>query len=285
MAESKKDVYLNCSEISSYINQNKWDFVTPFMRLWKRVDKENFILCETKNLESESDPTVYVDKVNELKEFLGNDFVKTISNVETKQNMNENIQKSFEKINTLNITEDKKTELKENIESVVNTNFGVYNEFSALDLYEMLSKTKLNKEQSYNCKQIYSTDKYNWLVGGKVDGICDQKIVEVKTRTKNFFKDVRDYENTQMQLYMYIYERKLTDLVEYLPQSKSKIKITSIKKNKSNFDKILSNIKIFIHNFEDFLNYPLEKKYEFYNMGMYNKKEFLKSLYLEKMEY
>lgn len=284
--ESKKNVYLNCSEISSYINQSKWDYVTPFVRLWKRVDNENYLLCETKNIESETEPTIHLDKVNELKETLGEDFIKqTISTTNNKQDMEKNIQKSFEKINTLDIAEDKKAELKVNMESLVNTSFGVYNEFGALDLYELNTKIKLNKDQQYNSKQIYSTDKYNWLVGGKVDGICDSKIVEVKTRTKCFFKNIRDYENTQMQLYMYIYERDLTDLVEYLPQNRVKIKISTIKKNKRDFEKIVSNLQIFIHCFEEFLNYPIEKKYEFYNMGTFDKKEFLTSLYLDKMQY
>lgn len=224
--------------------------------------------------------------MNELKETLGEDFIKqTISTTNNKQDMEKNIQKSFEKINTLDIAEDKKAELKVNMESLVNTSFGVYNEFGALDLYELNTKIKLNKDQQYNSKQIYSTDKYNWLVGGKVDGICDSKIVEVKTRTKCFFKNIRDYENTQMQLYMYIYERDLTDLVEYLPQNRVKIKISTIKKNKRDFEKIVSNLQIFIHCFEEFLNYPIEKKYEFYNMGTFDKKEFLTSLYLDKMQY
>jgi len=36
----KKSIYLYCSEIASYIGQNKWDYVTPFERLWKKCDTE-----------------------------------------------------------------------------------------------------------------------------------------------------------------------------------------------------------------------------------------------------
>ena len=38
----KKSIYLYCSEIASYIGQNKWDYVTPFERLWKRCYSESY---------------------------------------------------------------------------------------------------------------------------------------------------------------------------------------------------------------------------------------------------
>ena len=283
--DSKKNVFINCSEVSSYINQNKWDYVTPFIRLWKRVDYENYIACEKKNV-SDDEPSVELDKINELKETLGNDFIQeTITTTTNKTDMDKNIQISLKKIETLDVSDDKKAELKVNMESLINTSFGTNNEFGALDLYESLSKLKLNKEQSYNSKSVCTTNKYNWLIGGKVDGICDSKIVEVKTRTRCFFKEVRDYEKTQMQLYMHIYDRNITDLVEYLPQSRMKIKITTIKKNKKQFNTIIENINTFIKYFEDFIDYPLDKKYEFYKMDLCDKKEFLSQLYLNKMLY
>jgi hypothetical protein len=282
----KKNVYINCSEISSYINQSKWDFVTPFIRLWKRVDYDNYKYCELYNKESDKDDIVQLDKIEELKETLGEEFIKqTIVSTNNAQDMNNNIKKSVEKIASLDISDDKKAELKDNIESLVNTSFGTHNENGGLYLYQLNTNTKLNTNQIYNSKQIYSSDKYNWFVGGKVDGINDLKIVEVKTRTKCFFKELRDYENTQMQLYMYIYERDFTDLVEYLPQNRIKIKITHVKKNIEDFNKIVSNIKIFIKHFEEFLERDIEHKYDFYKMGLYDKKEYLKSLYLAKMEY
>ena len=49
---NKQKVFLYTSEIASYIGQNKWDYVTPFERLWKRCDKDNynFILETTKKI-------------------------------------------------------------------------------------------------------------------------------------------------------------------------------------------------------------------------------------------
>lgn len=38
----KKKVYINISDIASYIGQNYFDFVTPFERIWKKCDLENY---------------------------------------------------------------------------------------------------------------------------------------------------------------------------------------------------------------------------------------------------
>jgi hypothetical protein len=35
-----KRIYLNISEIASYIGENKWDYITPFENLWKRSDPD-----------------------------------------------------------------------------------------------------------------------------------------------------------------------------------------------------------------------------------------------------
>ena len=38
----KKKVFLFTSDIASFIGQNAYDFVTPFERLWKRCDSEDY---------------------------------------------------------------------------------------------------------------------------------------------------------------------------------------------------------------------------------------------------
>ena len=47
----KKKIFINISEIASYIGQNKWDYVTPFERIWKKCDKECYekLLNESQN--------------------------------------------------------------------------------------------------------------------------------------------------------------------------------------------------------------------------------------------
>ena len=54
-----KSIFLNISEIASFIGQNKWDYVTPFERLWKKYDSEYKMCLDEYN-------NRLVDKNNEL---------------------------------------------------------------------------------------------------------------------------------------------------------------------------------------------------------------------------
>jgi hypothetical protein len=280
---AQKEVFLNCSEIASFIGQNKWDYLTPFMRLWKKVDKENYILCE--NEAKNKGKKIIIDKVAELKETLGEDVIKQLTE-STSENkiVSNNIKESHDLIEKMDIDIEKKTELKANVESLINTNFGTNNEDGALEIYEKKYKVILDKSQYYNKINCFDSNKYKWYIGGKVDGILDkQKIIEVKTRTRCFFKDVREYENTQMQMYMYMYNYDKTDLVEFLPQNKIKIKVTSVKKDEKCIKRILEKLKIFTINFENFIDSDLNDKYEFYNKTESQKKDYLSELYINKM--
>lgn len=277
----KQSVYLNCSDIASFIGQNKWDYVTPFIRLWKRVDKENYHICEEKSKNNDKAPIV--DKVTELQKTLGDEVIQKIKTAKDKQDIKES-QILIESLE--NIDDEKKHELKNNIESLINTSFGTNNECGALELYEIKYNVTLNKSQQYKKIECHETDDYIWYIGGKVDGLLNNdKIVEVKTRTRCFFKDVRDYENTQMQMYMNMYNINKTDLVEYLPQNKIKIKVTTINKDLIYINKILKKIQVFIENFEQFIKSPIDEKYNFYIMKDNDKKEFLSKLYIDKMYY
>ena len=157
----------------------------------------------------------------------------------------------------------------------------------------MKYKVKLDKSQQFSKIEIgtinnYNTN-YNIYICGKVDGILhledykQSKLIEVKTRTRCFFKEVRDYENTQMQIYMHMLDMTTVDLVEYLPQNKTKIKITSIVKNEKTIKNIIKKLNCFINKFIEFINYPIEQKYEFYTMDLDDKKIFLKNLYLNEL--
>ena len=42
MSSIKTKIFINISDVASYIGQNKWDFVKPFERLWKKCDSVNY---------------------------------------------------------------------------------------------------------------------------------------------------------------------------------------------------------------------------------------------------
>ena len=130
------DIYINCSDISSFIGQNKWDYWTSFIRLWKRVDSKAYAECEI--MSKSTGKSIQNDKIIELKETLGENFInETLKKTTNKQEMINNINASHDIIEKLDVSAEKKTELKVNVESFVNTNFGTHNEIGALELYEM----------------------------------------------------------------------------------------------------------------------------------------------------
>jgi len=281
------DIYINCSDISSFIGQNKWDYWTPFIRLWKRVDSKGYMQCEQLSKNVPNTHRGVMDKHVELQETLGETFIKeTIKTTSNKEELVKNIKESHEIIDKLDVPDQKKVELKTNVESLVNTSYGISNEYSALELYEMRYKVILDKSQPFKKIKINNVGNEQFIyICGKIDGLLkdtktnsDIKIIEVKTRTKCFFKGIRDYENTQFQVYMYMFDVDIVDLVEYMPQNKIKIKITPVKKNKKCMDDILSKLNIFTDNFISFVQSPIDEKFKFFIMDNDDKKTFLNNL-------
>ena len=170
MSETRNDIYINCSEISSFIGQNKWDYWSCFIKLWKKIDSKNYKACE--ELSQNEGQVVQNDKLKELQDTLGNEFIQeTMKNTNNKSDMIKHITTSSEVIDKLDIPEEKKVQLKVNMESLVNTSFGVSNECGALGLYEMKYKVILDKSQAFKKVLIGTSDNYNWYICGKVDGI------------------------------------------------------------------------------------------------------------------
>ena len=118
----RKDIYINCSEISSFIGKNKWDYWSSFIKLWKKIDSKNYKACE--ELSQNEGQVVQNDKLKELQDTLGNEFIQeTMKNTNNKSDMIKHITTSSEVIDKLDIPEEKKVQLKVNMESLVNTSF------------------------------------------------------------------------------------------------------------------------------------------------------------------
>lgn len=60
--------------------------------------------------------------------------------------------------------------------------------------------SKLYKKELYRHPQ----DTYCVVLKGKVDGLCENRIIETKNRTRCLFKTLRDYERVQLESYMYL---------------------------------------------------------------------------------
>jgi hypothetical protein len=338
---SKQKNFLYTSEIASYIGQNKYDFVTPFERLWKRCDLNSYnrIIKKSKNELTENQLEIL--KIENEKRLLKDDLetkkiTKRQYNLKIK-NLDSDISKINEKVSTLesrineidlnqeqrlekivgqdtikelksaevdtelkrvnidsillkmDVSEEVKKTIKKESENYINKTHGTLKEESAIQMYEKKFKVKLNTSQDFykTCLPISKNSNFDWYIGGKVDGlyIDDQNpensyIVEVKNRTKSFFSVLRDYEKTQIQLYMYMLDIKMAKLVE---KFKDRIRITVIYRDIEYINNILDYVNIFINNFEnEFLNND-KLKLEFVSCDNNYKQIFLKKLYLNEI--
>lgn len=330
----KRAIYLYCSEIASYIGQNKWDYVTPFERLWKRCDKDGYNAIlervnndiqnkqnakeeleekkkimeenynkklitksvytkEKKKLEEEcvnvEKTLIYLeenlegiklDQKEKLEKVIGKDIIETIK----VNNLGKNNELVNDVIEKLEISKEKKEVLRKEAESYVNKTHGTKTEVDAITMFENKFKVTLDTSQEFFKKyleEISKNSEYDWYICGKLDGIYigekEKYIVEIKNRTKSFFTTLRDYEKTQIHLYMYMLDIPRAKLVE---KYKEKLRITDIYENKEYLGDILKFLDVFISAFENKFMNAFEKKYDYVKGSLDDKKIILKQLYL-----
>jgi hypothetical protein len=332
-----KDVFLNISDIASYIGQNKWDFTTPFTRLWKRADKAtyNSLISEcSEEIEETKQQLKHVDvQIQELQNMLDckqitkrqfalkakpflqeqDNLKETINKKETKLDKvhlapNQIVEKHLDEANLKLIkegtgtTSEKQEQMKQvlsekglqslekDVEGYINRSHGVRLEDSAVKMFERKMNVELDVSQKFNKKLLRTgnTTSFNWYVCGKVDGLyidysnySNSYIVEVKNRTKSFFTSLRDYEKTQIQLYMWMLGIPHAKLVE---KYDNKIRITDISYDKSYIEEIISDLIYFSELFENnFLNSSNQNKLDFIKLDDTQKQHFLHNLYLSKI--
>jgi hypothetical protein len=340
MSINKRKLYIYISDIASFIGQNKWDYVTPFERLWKKCDSNEYKsslvninnnITNKKSLltQLEHDKSILEQKISEklitqrqyviaknklekeynkieteivklqdsideidlsqkekLEKILGSN---VILNIESKEIETDSKRQTVETIfDKLDISKDKKEQLKKHADSFINKTHGTLKEDTAIEMYENRFKVKLDTSQQLHSKKlehISNNSVFDWYICGKMDGIYtghtqlkdEPYVVEIKNRTKGFFSTLREYENTQIQLYLWIIQFNKAKLVE---KYQNKIRITEIYKDNEYINDIMEYLYIFTHNFETkFLNNQ-ELKISYISLNNEHKQQFLRKLYL-----
>jgi hypothetical protein len=284
------NIYINTSDIASYIGQNTWDSITAFERLWKKFEVFNVSeeIQETlSNTQKEYVSSMFTTKEQKVEKYIPLDTIKEVTD-----NKDLTILEQKEKVNTLvnevkDITPDKRVQLRKNTHSIINTSFGITNEAAVLTEVEVKSKQVLDKTQvllkkPFDCQSISKTGyifKNKYTICGKIDGNDkeNKRIIEVKNRVKGFFKNLRDYEKTQIHVYMW-----LTDYTEALLVEKHRdnTKNTAIYFSDEYFQMITADLCTFLEKFETFLA-DTEKKTEYSLMSNPQKQFFIDSFFIE----
>jgi hypothetical protein len=342
-AYRKKCVWLFASDISSFIGQNKWDYATPFERVWKKCDPDGYTsaLAEIEN--KKAGKLVEITQIQQQHTLLDDDlrekritqrqYAIKMKQIEAKKRvLEEGIERLDERLDTVQLnqqqriekvigadvleavktadisTADKKTDLhkvldkldvpeeqriklKDEVDSFINKDHGTVKENDAIAQFEKRFNVKLDTSQQFNkyyLKNASKNSKFDWYICGKVDGLyMDPQdpnknfIVEVKNRTKSFFTSLRDYEKTQIQLYMLMLGISNAKLVEH---HNNKQRITHIHEDQNYIDEVIGSLNLFISNFEHkFLNQPKQKPM-YLNMEKFEKREYLYHLYISDIE-
>jgi hypothetical protein len=316
---NKRKVFIYISDVASFIGQNKWDYVTPFERLWKKCDKEQYNTfiqrqaeeienkrCElstldlqkkklqddldnkritsrqfdlqTKKVElAQSQINTVIEKIQDcvddidltqqqkLEKAVGKDLIETIRSAEVETD--EKRERFAEHVGSLDLPEEKLQAIREHGQSFINKTHGTLKEDSAIDMYEKKFGVKLDTSQQLHKRYLYDisaeSSGYHWFICGKVDGLyttniqANNYIVEVKNRTRGFFNTLRDYEKTQIHLYMYMLEIRRSKLVEKFREA---IRITDIYEDDDYTRQIVECLGVFLKTFEEkFLNNPKAK--------------------------
>lgn len=233
---------------------------------------DGFVLSQSEKIRKE-----FGDEISNILKDL------SISNDDKKKKTMELIQKSENTNSGYTLTEKKKEEYKNEIESLVNKEHGIRHEMSAIELFEKENDCNLDTSQKFYKKLVYTgKNGSEWFICGKMDGINheDKYIVEVKNRTKAFFSQVRDYEKTQIQMYMYMTDLRLTKLVECRKMiKKTTIKTTDIIYDEVYTEDVLTKLQQFLSEFEMFLTSSLENKKKYLSMNSEEKEWFIHKMY------
>lgn len=98
----------------------------------------------------------------------------------------------------------------------VNTRRGTKNESSGIESYERSKRVKLtDKNSKFYKKSIGETNLGTPVfVGGRVDGLMPDRVVEVKCRRNRIFNTLPLYEKVQTHAYLFLTGRSVVEVVQ-----------------------------------------------------------------------
>ncbi len=297
---NKKLIFI--SEVSILIGRLNRNLIKTFEDVFRRIDYNGYNIYK-KNIrnkleinikELEEKKNIEETEIKERKE-INNEYEKCIFTKE------EYIEKKLGK-DTLKIIENKDidiTKKKEDIlklivekqidnndnnitkitDTMINTRYGTLKEMDAIQIYENQMQTKVIRKQESTIFHL----KEDYYIYGKIDGIDDKDgdVIEVKNRINYLFKNLRDYEKVQIQLYMYSTKIKSAKLIEKYNNDIHIIE--NIELDLEYINKILKSLEIFMNKMEDFI-LDTNIKNEYINLTTEKEKEnFLYNFYLKEI--
>jgi hypothetical protein len=100
------------------------------------------------------------------------------------------------------------------VRGAVNKRRGTRNEADGIQGYEQRTGAKVRGKNDKFYKANLGTEEDPCWIGGRVDGLEADKVIEVKNRRNRFFNFLPAYEKLQVTAYMHLVDRPACDLVQ-----------------------------------------------------------------------
>ena len=267
------NIVYNASEIAALINKNPYKTQDEII---------HNILCKLKKVENKADlqnfKSISKDDTNKLlylfynnsylNETQLNDYLDKLNNIKTEDDklkldkkIIENITK--ECINTSNTNDCIKlqnkindnidnilknkdnSELKNYINGHINKNRGIKNEDKIIKEYSKKYNKKITNNNSKLYKiHLFDIEKYKIYICGKIDGIENNELIEVKNRKNRLFTFIPEYEQIQIQIYFKLTGLSTGKLIQNYNDEQS---ILSINEDNHIWDIIIQELNIVSH--------------------------------------
>lgn len=225
------NIVYNASEVAALINKNPYKTQEEIMHnvLCKLNKVENKSDLDNFKSISKDDTTKLLDlfyKNSYLNEAQVNDYLEKLNNVKTedeKLKLDKKIMENITKecINTSNTNDCIKLQKKidENIDNIlknkdnsdlknyinghINKKRGIKNEDKIIKEYSKKYNKKITDNNSKLYKlHLFNIDKYKFYICGKIDGIENNQLIEIKNRRNRLFTFIPEYEKIQTEIYL-----------------------------------------------------------------------------------
>lgn len=248
-------IYLNASEIAGLINKNKYNpqedvIYNILCRIKKQknetdnnklkiITKEELINLLLMFQESQLlDNTSYNQYKNDIQNNKTNDVTdisKSILNKVAEKSVKTKSTNDSKKLQNDIENKIKKAVKNKNIDSVnnyltghINKNRGIVNENKIIENYEKKNNTKIsdNNAKLYKMK-LFDIDIHSIYICGKIDGIENDQLIEIKNRKNRLFEFIPLYEKIQTEIYFRLTNLTTGKLIQNYNETQSIFDIQS----------------------------------------------------------
>ncbi|OQS00987.1 hypothetical protein ACHHYP_02039 [Achlya hypogyna] len=284
----EKQIVIYASEVAVICGVHPYRCISDvFFSTWKRTDKAHVQQLEAQL--APSIPATIEERVEKLiqDEPLVQELLDTPSQTtEDVKRVKTQVKEQIEALR--NLTADEKAEITQALNSTLHTQFGIAQETHALTQYETTTQTSVEQRNakfwSKRLGRVATADGgyRNVLVGGRIDGLTGEKVIEVKNRMTRFMTPLPKYDVYQLQTYLFLLDSTEGEIVEHLKKTADSSKTTKVAWDPALWDEnVIPYVARFSNALAKFMDGPQEAQAAFLTLPADGRKEIIRSLWIE----